>query len=159
MTDIILKKTAKDFLRACDVEGEEYIKSLPMGQDVRVKISKARNIKFHRKYFALLNHAYDCFEPEDVDVPAHISNHGITPEKNFERFRKDIIILAGFYDATIRVNGEVRVEAKSIAFGNMNEETFNDMYSKTINVILKYVLKNYDKEELELVVDEILGFA
>lgn len=159
MAELFLRKTPSNRLIPIDQEGEELIKSYKDGQDIRCKITKARNVKFHRKYFALLNHAFDCFEPTDIEVPAHISAHGITPEKNFERFRKDLTILAGFYDATIRVNGEIRMEAKSIAFGSMKQEEFDELYSKTIDVILRYILKNYEREELELVVDEIMGFV
>ena len=157
--EIYLRKTAQNTMIPCDQDGHDYIKKLPVGQDVRVKITRARNIKFHRQYFALLNHAFDIFEPEDVEIPQHLSVRGIVPEKNFDRFRKDIAILAGFYHATIRVDGEVRIEADSISFGKMDNDAFADLYSKTIDVILKHVLKNYTREDLDLVVDEILGFA
>ena len=159
MPDIFLSKTANNFLRPCDEDAHRYIKSLDIGQDIRCKVTKARNLKFHRKYMALLRHAFECFEPQDVEIPAHIAAHGITPEKNFDRFRKDIAILSGFYTASIRVNGDIQMEAKSIAFANMSEDEFAVLYNKTIDTILKYVLKNYSKDDLELVVQEVLEYA
>lgn len=158
MTDIWLKRQG-NMLVPCDDEGLEYVKKLSQGKQVKAKITRPRNLQFHRKYFALLNHAFDCFEPSDVEVPQHLSVRGIVPEKNRDRFRKDIAILAGYYHATIRVDGEVRIEADSISFANMDEDTFAELYEKTITVILKHVLKNYSRDDLDLVVDEILGFA
>ncbi len=80
------------------------------------------------------------------------------PEKNFDRFRKDIAILAGFYEASYRVNGEVRFEAKSIAFSNMSDDEFEILYTKTIDVIVKHVLTDYTGDELRSVVEQVEAF-
>lgn len=57
----------------------------------------------------------------------------------FDRFRKDLTILAGFYEQTVRLNGEVRTEAKSLAYGNMEQEEFERCYSSLINAAIKHV--------------------
>ena len=93
--------------------------------------------------------AFDYWEPPENYVG----------EKNLDRFRKDITILAGHYEQTVRLDGETRVEAKSIAFGNMTEDEFEDLYSKTIDVIIKYVLKNYTGEQLRSVVAQVEEFG
>lgn len=126
----------------------EAIKSLPTGQPLRCKITRIRNVDHHRKYFALLNYAFDVWEPPD--------NH--VGEKNFDRFRKDIIILAGFYNSYIRLNGDTRLEAKSISFANMGQDEFEQLYDKTIDVIIKYALTNYTGDELRSVVDQVMEF-
>jgi len=159
LIEAFFRKAVNNSLVPCDQDAAEFVRKLKLGEETRVKITKARNIRFHRKYFALLQYAFDCFEPEDVEIPQHLSVRGIVPEKNFERFRKDLIILAGYHHATVRVNGDIQIEADSIAFGNMSEDTFAELYQKTIDVVLKYVLKNFTEEELRVTVDGLLEFS
>ena len=134
----------------------DEIKKLPVGQPLRVKVTRMRNVGHHRKYFALLNHAYQSWEPPGADYAYDAG--GVIPEKNFERFRHDIIILAGFYEAHYRINGDIRLEPKSISFTNMGQDEFELLYDKTIDVIVKHVLRNYTGDELRQVVDQIMEF-
>jgi len=60
----------------------------------------------------------------------------------FDRFRKDLTILAGFYVQTVRLNGDVRIEAESLAFANMNQDRFESVYSALINAAIKHVFAN-----------------
>ena len=78
--------------------------------------------------------------------------------KNKERFRKDIAILAGFFDSTVNLKGEVRLEAKSISFAQMDEIEFEALYNQTINVILQSVLTTYTRDDLDAVVEQLLRF-
>jgi len=57
----------------------------------------------------------------------------------FDRFRKDLTILAGFYVQTVRLNGEIRTEAQSLAFASMDQEKFERVYSALINAAIKHV--------------------
>lgn len=125
----------------------DEVKKLPAYQPIRVKVQRIRNPDHHRKYFALLNLAYDYWEPENQ-----------VGEKNFDRFRKDVIILAGFYERYVRLDGSTRIEPKSISFGSMEQDEFEELYSKTIDVIIKYVLTNYTGEDLQRVLREIEEF-
>lgn len=130
----------------------DELAKLPTAQPVRVKVTRIRNVDFHRKFFALLNLAFDYWEP-----PEDTYERGPV-EKNFERFRADVIILAGFYDTYWRLNGEARIEPKSISFANMDQDEFEELYAKTVDVIIKYVLTNYTGAELERVLREIEEF-
>jgi len=123
---------------------------IKLGEVVRADFKRARNPKFHRKYFALLNLAFDHWNPELPEI------HGMKAEKSFEQFRKDLTILAGYYTVSVRLNGEARVEAKSISFASMDEAEFEKLYSATIDVILKRVMQWADREEIERLVDQIL---
>ena len=127
----------------------ELLSKIKTGEPVRLTFKRVRNYQFHRKWFALINLAFDYWEPPDNQVG----------EKNLERFRKDITILAGFYEQTVRLDGETRTEAKSISFGSMSEDEFEELYNRTIDVIIKYVLRNYSNEELRSVVDQVEEFA
>jgi len=126
----------------------EILKKFPAGRPVRVKITKVRNYEFLKKYFALLNLAFDYWEPP----------RDALGEKNFERFRKDIIILAGFYDTYVRVDGSIRIEPRSIAFGSMDAEEFEDLYTKTIDALVKHVLPQFSGDELREIARAIEDF-
>jgi hypothetical protein len=93
-----------------------------------------RNAKFHRKFFAMLGFAYEYWEPEINSI------NGMTPEKNFDRFRKDALIIAGFRRLVVNIKGEARYEAESISFADMDELRFNDVYKSVFNVCWKMVL-------------------
>ena len=121
---------------------------------VSVEARTVRNYNFLKKWFALLNVGFENWSPATLD-----SKYGI-PEKNFDRFRADVIILCGFYDNVVMIDGSVRIEPKSVSFAKMTEEQFADLYSKTIDVMLKYI---YDAEmtaeELDKTVNQYLNFV
>jgi hypothetical protein len=145
--DIYLTKV-NGALYPADEQAQESLKTIKQGEPVKVKLTRPRNYLFHKKYFALLNLAFDYWEPPE--------NH--VAEKNFDRFRKDIIILAGYYESYVRLDGSTRIEPRSIAFGKMSEEEFADLYNKTIDVIIKYALTAYTGDMLRSIVDQVEEF-
>jgi hypothetical protein len=153
MPEIHLQKNF-GVLAPADEQAEEIIKGMKHGQVMRVKFTLPRNYKFLKKYFALLKVGYDNWTPGKIN-----SKYGV-PEKDFGRFRADVIILAGYYTTTVRLDGSVRIEPKSTAFANMTEEEFSTLYSKTIDVLLKHVYGNgMTPEELNQIVERYLSFA
>lgn len=137
-----------------DVSALSHIKT---GELIKCTLTKPRNIKFFRKWWALVDYAYAHWEPSALEDPKW---SGVIPEKNKERFRKDLTILAGHYDAFYRIDGSVRIEAKSISFAKMSEEEFEEFYSSCINVVLKRILTNYKRHDLEQVIEQLLlGYA
>jgi hypothetical protein len=122
------------------------------GEIVSAEIKRPRNYRFLKKYFTLINYAFGVWEPECLDY------NGQPVGKSFDRFRDDITILAGYYTLSENIKGEPKAEAKSISFGKMQEDEFSCLYSKTIDVILKHVLRNYTREDVDSVVDNIIGF-
>jgi hypothetical protein len=139
------------FAPSSDQDMELCLK-LKKGQVVYAKWTKKRNSLFHRKFFALLGIGFDSWEPEKID-----SKWG-APQKNFDRFRRDVTIKAGYYEPVYDLNGDLRLEAKSISFGKMGQDEFEKLYSNVINVFLGKILKNYKKDDLEKVVQDILNF-
>ena len=145
--DIFLTKI-NGALHPASENDQELLKTIKQGQPVRVKLTRVRNYQFMKKWFALLNLAFDYWEPPE--------NH--VGEKNFERFRKDIIILAGFYESYVRLDGSTRVEPKSISFAKMSEDEFEELYDKTLDVIIKYALTSYTGDMLRSIVDQVEEF-
>jgi hypothetical protein len=149
---IVLKKTETGFVPA-DHESAEKLAKYKIGEFFTCTIKRVRNIKFLRKYFALLKHAFDCWEPETTHYK------GREVQKNKERFRKDIQILAGYYEATVNLKGDVRLESLSIAFESMKEEEFEKLYQAVITVVMEKVLTAYTRDDIDRVVDELLRFS
>lgn len=105
-----------------------------------------RNPAFLRKVMAFFGFCMQYWDGSKV------LEHG-SESAQFDRFRKDLTILAGYYEQTIRLNGEIRVEAKSLAFASMSEEEFQECYSALINAALKHINFNDDNAYHQL-----LGF-
>ncbi len=125
------------------------------GQTVVANVTVPRNKKFHRKYFALMKMAFDQWEP-----PSDHTFRGVPIEKEFDHFRHDVTIMAGFYTPVWSIKGEMRIEPQSISFDYMDEEAFDELYSKTIDVLLKMVLgeKGFTKESVDELVGQLLTF-
>lgn len=131
------------------------LNNLEVGEIVDFEAIFKRNGKYHRKFFALLNFAYEAWQPDRY----HKTYRGQPIEKNFERFRKDVIVQAGYYDQTFDLNGNMKLEAQSISFANMNDVEFEEVYSAVADVILSKVLMNYaGRDELDGVMNKVIGF-
>lgn len=132
------------------------IARLEPGEIINVEASIPRNPRFHRKFFALLNVGFDAWEPSRK----HKTYKGRPVEKNFEAFREEVTILAGYYEQTFDIHGRMRLRARSIAFARMEEPEFEELYSAVANVLLQHVLTRYaNREELDAVVEQIMGFV
>ena len=154
MTHLALIKTQTGWANA-DTETVEFHQKIKLGEAIHADFKRFRNINFHRKLFALLSLSYDYWVPGEVN-----SKYGI-PEKNFDRFRKDLIILAGYYHSEIRLDGTVRVTADSISFGNMDEETFSKLYDNILTVIMDRIptLCDMKRNKIDDLVEKVLTFA
>jgi hypothetical protein len=136
---------------------QSFVRNLGVGEFFLFRYWRPRNPKFHRKFFALLNYAFDHWEP--AEGRRRLKHHGVPIEKNFEIFRKHITILAGYYTATYDLRGRLHLEAKSIAFDKMDDTEFEQLYAKVVDVLIKHVLTNYKHEDVDRVVENLERFA
>ncbi len=149
-----LVKHGKLVLMPLEGESTDYVLGIREGEVIHAEFSQMRNGKFFRKWWALINYAYEHWEPQEVKG----NDSRFTPEKNLETFRKHITVLAGHYDAHYGINGSVRIEARSISWAKMSESEFKAFYSATVDVILKHILSDYSRQDIDMVIDELLGF-
>ena len=136
-------------------ESETWYNKIKIGAVVSVEASVMRNYKFHKKLFALLNLSFSYWNPGEIS-----SEYGV-PAKSFDRFRKDLTILAGYYHTEIRIDGSVRVVADSVSFARMDNETFDKLYNSILTIVIDKisVLNTMTKEEVNDLVDKFLEFA
>ena len=134
---------------------EQASKHWKPGQVALVTVKKPRNGLFHRKLFALLNFLFEYWECEG-------EYKGIPVEKNFDKFREDITIAAGFHETYVNaITGELRLKAKSISFASMDEAEFEALFNAVINIGLKRILpKTFEAGDVRKAVEnELMGFA
>lgn len=152
MTEINYIKSNQGLTPATEEDWEKHNR-YKLGSLVSGKFTEKRNGQFHNKFFSMLDVGFQAWNPGELD-----EKWGV-PEKNPEQFREDVIIKAGYYTVSARLDGSIRVRAKSIKFGKMQQEEFEKLYSNVVNVLLRDVLTNYTKDDLNNVVNQILGYV
>lgn len=153
----MLTRTMQGTLAPADDEAFEVIKKMKAGAIVRCDIRQMRNWKYHKKWFVLAKFAFDIWE--ETMEPVEYRGQPVRPA--FDKFRKDLTILAGYWHPVFNIDGTFKVEADSISWASMDEETFERMYSKTIDAILAKVLPRHglDRRTIDAHVDRVLEFA
>lgn len=131
--EIWVKNTFRGLIPMYDSDLENK-KKLKIDQEYLVTVKMPRNIKFHRKMFALYNLVFQNQETYTF----------------LDDLRRDITIEAGFYRERTDINGEVRKEAESISFASMDDDVFSELYNRSLDVIVKYF--HFDRQSM---IDEI----
>jgi hypothetical protein len=125
----LIKQLNNTFKIAFDSDFEKA-KKIKVGEPLEYEYKQLRNIKFHRKLFALLNMV---FQNQEI-------------YNNIEHLRKDLTIEAGYYDLRANIHGEEIKEAKSISFANMDQDEFDSYYSAVLDTVVKYF--HFDKQDI-----------
>lgn len=126
----LIKKLNGTFIPAYESDFENA-KKIAINESYEFEYKKPRNYKFHKKFFALLNLVYDNQERYN----------------NIDHLRHDLIIEAGFYEIRYNMQGVEVYVPKSISFAKMDELEFNELYTRCIDVIVKYF--NFNKQEIK----------
>ena len=150
MPKLHLIKHSNQYLTPATEESIDLLEKVKAGSVITCEYSKMRNGNFFRKWWALVNFAFSHWEPGEVEH----NGDRFLPKKNSETFRKHLTVLAGYYDPTYGIDGRIRIEPKSISFAAMTEEEFEKLYSATVNVVLGKVLTNYNKSDIDSVIEE-----
>jgi len=155
--EIILTKAPQGFLiPAMESEANKLLK-FKAGATMRCEVSQMRNGKFFRKWWVLAKFAFDAWS-ESTPMQEYKGRRVLA---DFERFRRDLTVLAGCYRPVFAANGELRLEPESLQWAKMTEERFEALYSATINVILEKILPDgrFTEEQLRNLVEQTMGFA
>lgn len=154
MSEYLLMRAPHGFVPANDEEGARLSK-FKLGAVMRANVAEMRNGKYFRKWWVLSKFAFDIW----ADRQPEQEWRGVKVLPDFERFRRDLIIMAGFFRPVWAVNGELRLEAESLAWAKMDEDRFAALYSATINAILQKIIPDagYTEDRLRATVDTLLG--
>lgn len=195
MADLALIRTAHGLVPATEAD-RELVQKWKAGQVVHGKFARMRNARFHGKFFAMLDLAYEYWEPvggliprqemrgirglakyfEDLNgrpgqlqaaVAAYVEKlEGDRAErfpavdKSREAFREWVTIEAGHFHLVQTPEG-IRKEAKSIAWANMDEDTFGQLYRDVFAACWRLVLSAHFVSEADALAaaDQMGSFA
>lgn len=124
MTRVIMRKTGMGFIPADDAQAE-LLPAMQPGQLAQFEIRKPRNLKFHRKYFAMLRATFDMQDQY----------------QNLKHWRDAVQIAAGHCETFITHTGQVNYKPKSISFADCDETKFNRIYQDAIQAICDHWIK------------------
>lgn len=139
MPDLIMYKAKGGLFPDMD-EDSQYLCKVPDGEYLMAKVTRPRNIRLHRKFFALLNLA--------------VQNQN--KYNNVDQLLIAVKIKIGHFDMQITESGEVVYIPKSISFANMDDLEFDKFYNRVLTVICSDVITGADPDEIEARVIEIL---
>lgn len=135
---LLVVSTPRGLVPLGDDDYEEK-KKLKLGQAYTVEVRVARNVDFHRKYFALIAYAWEYLNEKELAI-----------FKTKDNFRKYLEILAGHCEVIFHPRLQEFVEIpKSISFGSMDNAEFSDLYQRVKDVVLSIIGNRVTREEFE----------
>lgn len=106
---LFLLNTSRGLIPYDDNDSEEKRK-LKIGTVYKAEIKQARNLEFHKKYFALINCAYHFLSDKQQEFYGTV-----------EQFRKKVECASGHCELGYDLSGREIIFPKSIAFDKMDE--------------------------------------
>jgi hypothetical protein len=132
--------------------------NLGAGECFMFSYRRQRNPLLHRKFMKMLRVAFDHWEPERGRK--RLTYKGKPIAKDFDRFRHDILILAGFFTPQYDARGRVKLEPIDISFNKLDDDDwFAEIYEKVLLTLMEHVLTNYKGEDVNRVLAEIERFG
>ena len=133
---IWLIKAEHNTFKPLNMIDQEKADKIHISESNMFTLKRVRNPKFHRKYFALINLA---FQNQDQYI-------------NQNHFRKIVQMKAGYFEAVTTDKGIVYIP-DSISYESMDETAFSDLYEKVWQVI--YDTYRHDRIEFEKELNEL----
>ena len=117
------------------------LRRVPLGEDVMVSWRRARNMKFHRKVFALLQMVFENQERYPT----------------FKRFRAEIQKELGYGETYEQDDGKAIFVPDSLSPASMEADEFETFWNDLCNHVITKWLPGVTREELEDEILEITG--
>lgn len=133
--DIYLTRTLAGLVPANE-EAKQAVKRWKIGETLKCSVRKPRSYRNHKHYFALLFLTYE----------------NQARYTNFEHFRRAVQIEAGHVEELIRLDGEIILIPKSIAYDALDEMEFAKVFSETMAVCAR-ILGDLDLDDLRCEVE------
>lgn len=137
MTDLMVRRVPKGLI-ADNMATQSYFADMELDRVYRIKVSKPRNVKMHRLYWALCGAV-----AEQLERPAELISQLIK-------------IRAGHVDVINTVQGVVEIP-KSISFAKMSQAEFNQFFERAIEVVCSDILPGVNSDDLRSRVNDMLG--
>lgn len=141
MTTIHLIKSPAALHPSLDADAA-IIAKWKTGDVIECQVRRPRNGRFHRKYFALLQVAFQNQETYET----------------FEDFRMEVQLRAGHYHEHVTLKGTLVPVVDSVSFATCSEDDFSTLYDGALSVILRHFMRGSTEDEVNAAVEQILGF-
>ncbi len=128
-------------LRGADQLAIDALAKMQDGEVTHLKITRPRNVRHHRKAFALLNLVFEAQEQYAT----------------LEDMLDDIKIALGHCRIFYGMGGAQRIIPSSISFSAMDQTSFEEFYRRMVDLILTKILPHANRADLEQRIFEILG--
>lgn len=130
------KQPGGSLVPAYDMDADR-MQRFKTGEIYEVEIKLPRKPSFHRKVFTFF--AF-CFQYWKSD------REFMDEAGQFDVFRKNLTVLAGYYDTYYTLKDEVRVEAKSLSYASMSQDEFEAVYSALIGAAMRHIFQGCGEE-------------
>ena len=138
MAELMMVKTAFGF-KPADDQSDEAMKSFKFGDVIKMKVTKPRNGKHHRKYWALCKLVSDN------------TDNGWKPDEVDYLFK----VATGHCDMITDTKGNIHKRPKSISYASMDQVAFNAFYDQVIDLVCKHIIPGMDESDLRQELENI----
>lgn len=133
-------------LRPTDEDGRELLHGLSQDDLVRVKITKPRNMKFHRLFWKLMTTVHE-------NLPDEKRKRYPTPELLVSWFK----IATGHVD-TFHIEGKGTVHIpRSISFAKMDEIEFGAFFARCCDLIASHFISGVSASQWRSEIEQMIG--
>lgn len=115
-----------------DEAGEAAVRKIGLGEIVSIDLKRPRNIKFHAKFFAMLN------------IILQNQEH----YKSIDDLLEICKLRTGHCHTVQTTSGEVKI-TDSISFASMDENSFADFYDRACAWVIDEVIPGLDRQGLD----------
>jgi hypothetical protein len=154
MKNLWMKRIGKTLV-PIDEHTDERMADIKEGIRLKVSCVYPRDVEQHNRFFAMLRFAFDYWEPPAMQIG------NMSAVKEFETFRENVIVMAGFRYPVINTDGSFTWKAKSISFDDMAPEDFNKCYQACFSVLYDMVLSSVEGmslHEINMALNKITKF-
>ena len=144
--DLMVTKDRMGALRAADEASTEALRSLAPGEIYRVQLTRPRNLKMHRLFFALL-----------TVVHSNLPDEMLAKFPTVDRLLWEIKLQTGKFDLHESLGGKMVPIPKSISFARMDQAEFDSFFADAIGVVRKFIIPGISERELRDAIDEEIG--
>jgi hypothetical protein len=143
MARLLLKRTLNGFVPA-DEASAEAARRFEIGQTYKGDVVKPRNLKTHRRYWALVDLIYqnsDQFKSKD-------------------QVHQYLKIRAGHSTTIIsKSTGELFHVADSISFDTLDDIQFYEVYKRMLDVVVQDILPGVQVDAVQYEIEKLCGVA
>ena len=125
----VFTKTAGGYVPSNNEAQKQYDKD-NYGDLVECRMISIRCPAEHRRFFVMIGEAFDYANSKRT------RNH----------FRTDLTFEAGFYEVRVNHTGKTYAVAESLSYANMNNETFQKVHSRVLDVIIRTLNFDHDTQ-------------